>query len=195
MALKYVLLGILTILQENVYVSAASVRYQTKSIKIVNETTLRDIRPIYMDEYQKCEDNICETGDFYYPQNIIENLLRSPRSIFETLMNSSRDSFEIVLESKTAVTEENICRSSDRPRYPKIMRNTANHWKYIVNTDKYSSWFVTHTCQENDSSYCNTVFKSQCQQQYTKVNLMVYENYTLDYDIFWIQSGCKCSCK
>ncbi|XP_076257678.1 uncharacterized protein LOC143194834 [Rhynchophorus ferrugineus] len=196
MAFIYIFLGTLALMQEIAYITEASIRYQSNSAKIDNELKLRDMRPIYEEEYQKkCSDNICEMPDFYYPKEIIENLLKSPSSIFKTLVNNSKQFPDAVLQSRTPSKEENICRNIDRYRSPIIMRNTNNHWKYIVNVDKHKQWLLTYSCDDSELNYCNKIFKSQCQQLYTKINLMIYENNQLDYDIFWIKSGCKCSCK
>ncbi|KAF7285456.1 hypothetical protein GWI33_010628 [Rhynchophorus ferrugineus] len=111
MAFIYIFLGTLAIMQEIAYITEASIRYQSNSAKIDNELKLRDIRPIYEEEYhKKCSDNICEMPDFYYPKEIIENLLKSPSSIFKTLVNNSKEFPDAVLQSRTPSKEENICR-------------------------------------------------------------------------------------
>lgn len=140
-----------------------------------------------------CESKFCEE-DPNYPEEIL-NSFELWRFKFDSVdYRLAKRS----LDSNSFITERKLCESNVSFIRPKKLKNVDNQLRTIVNHLNYTQTIMFETCSSENfpctfDIYPNSV-KSFCQQQYTKFELLAYDEDRngIVTENFLIPSSCDC---
>ncbi|KAH9501778.1 hypothetical protein DERF_012593 [Dermatophagoides farinae] len=145
------------------------------------------------------DDTFCENVDNYPNRNIIKQEVDFSIDQFAEIFGNKEIDGRTIMDVEN---DESVCGKTPRVIYPKMAKNQANQWIYVVNEVEYTQAVVAEICQRpgKPCAYMDSLpmgLSSTCKQKYSYKRLLALhptEKRTYP-DAFRFPSCCSCYIK